>query len=234
MFTLGSEESYKDGDVIIKEGSSGDWVYVVLSGSVEVSKMLGGSKLILDLLKDGEVFGEMSFLAGGNRKRSATVTAVGDTTVGTIDRNSLDMEFNKLSSDFRSILVSSIRRFKQMMERTSEFSGKLESRSAQRSMPKSITLGFKDPQAFLKSFIGTADKGGLFIRTPKPLKKGESFFLNLQLPNIQPIKIKCAVEWANAKEGAGGKPAGMKTTFIEMSPQDAQILKGYLSKLGMR
>ena len=234
MFSLGSEESYNDGDMIIKEGSSGDWVYVVLSGSVEISKMIGGSKLILDHLKEGEVFGEMSFLAGGDRKRCAYVIAVGDTAVGIIDRNSLDAEFNKLSSDFRAILVSSIKRFKQMMERTSEFSADLAERSGQRAMPKTVNLGFKDPQVFLKSFTGSIDKGSLFIRTAKPLRSGELFFLNLQLPNMKPIKVKCSVDWANAKEGAGGKPAGMKISFNEMSAQDSQIFKSYLAKLGLR
>ena len=37
MFTIASEETYPDGKMIFQEGSSGDWVYVILSGSVEIS-----------------------------------------------------------------------------------------------------------------------------------------------------------------------------------------------------
>ena len=42
MFNIASEETYQDGQVIIKEGTTGDWVYVVLSGSVEISKTVEG------------------------------------------------------------------------------------------------------------------------------------------------------------------------------------------------
>ena len=112
MFTLVSEEVYEDGQIIFKENSSGNWVYVVLSGSVEVFKMIGKKKFVIEVLKEGEVFGELSFIGG--IKRTATVMAIGKTTVGVIDRDSLDREFNKISSDFRSILVAIVRRFKKM------------------------------------------------------------------------------------------------------------------------
>jgi len=45
MYHIASEETYKDGQVILEEGSSGDWVYVVLSGSVEISKTIGEGTL---------------------------------------------------------------------------------------------------------------------------------------------------------------------------------------------
>ena len=38
MYDLASEETFKKGDTIFKENSAGDWVYLILSGSVEISK----------------------------------------------------------------------------------------------------------------------------------------------------------------------------------------------------
>jgi len=38
MFQTAIEEKYTDGQIIFKEGSSGDWIYVIESGAVEISK----------------------------------------------------------------------------------------------------------------------------------------------------------------------------------------------------
>ena len=116
MFSIVSEETYEDGQIIFKEGSSGDWVYVVLSGSVEVSKSIGGKNCVMGILRPDEVFGELAFF--GRVKRTATARAIGKTNVGVLDRQSLDIEFNGLSADFRAILVALAKRFENSMNRT--------------------------------------------------------------------------------------------------------------------
>jgi CRP/FNR family cyclic AMP-dependent transcriptional regulator len=118
MFTIASEETHQDGQVIFKEGSSGDWVYVILSGSVEISKMVEGKKVVVELLEKDQVFGELGFLEG--IKRTATATTVGETVVGLIDRASLDAEFNHLSSGFRAIIKAIVERHKKLLDRVSE------------------------------------------------------------------------------------------------------------------
>jgi len=143
MFNIASEETYQDGQVILKEGSAGDWVYVILSGSVEISKTVEARKYVIELLKPGEVFGELGFLGG--IKRTATARALGEATLGIIDRTSLDQEFNKLSGDFRTILVSIVERFKKMIEKTSAFSSRKETHIA-----KVLSLTFKERQSLLR------------------------------------------------------------------------------------
>ena len=117
MFNLAkvvAEENYQDGQIIFEEGNSGDWMYVVLSGNVEISKTVGGKKVIIKKLQPEEVFGELGFL--GSIKRTATVRAVGETTVGVIDREFLTREFNKLSPEVRDILVAVVKRFKEIID----------------------------------------------------------------------------------------------------------------------
>jgi CRP-like cAMP-binding protein len=113
------EETYEDDEEILKEGNSGDWVYVVLSGAVEVSKAVNGTRFVLSTLKPGEVFGELALI--GAVRRTATTRAIGRTTVGIIDRRFLDREFNKLSTDFRTVLVAMVDRFIKTMDRAREF-----------------------------------------------------------------------------------------------------------------
>jgi len=226
MFTLASEETYSDGQTIFREDSPGDWVYVILSGSVEISRMIGKKKFVLEVLKEGEVFGELSFIGG--IKRSATATAVGEITVGIIDRDSLDQEFNKLSSDFRSILVTVVRRFETMIDRVIDFSVRTEER-----VTKSLSVSYPDKNSFLKAYTGNISGGGLFIKTSTPLPKGETILLKLQLPGISdPLKIKCSVAWANKKEGTkGANPPGMGIKFGEMSDRDRQTLQNYIKTI---
>ena len=50
-FNITHEESYHDGQTIFEEGNSGDWVYVVLSGAVEVSKRVDGSRFVLSVIQ---------------------------------------------------------------------------------------------------------------------------------------------------------------------------------------
>jgi len=118
-FNIALEETYKDGEVIFEEGNSGDWVYVVLSGAVEVSKAVDGTRFVLSVLKPGEVCGELALI--GAVKRTATTRAIGGTTVGIIDRSFLDREFNKLSADFRTVLIVMVERFIKTMDRAREF-----------------------------------------------------------------------------------------------------------------
>jgi len=223
MYPIASEEKFADGEIIFKEGSSGDWVYVVLSGQVEIYKTINQRKYVIEVLGKGEVFGELSFL--GNIKRTASAKAVGATTLGIIDRDYLYTEFNKLSSPMRSILLSVVMRFKKMLDRATGFSQRIEARR-----PRSIMLKYKDRDSFIKAYTGNIGMGGLFIKTNNPLKKGETFQMKLSLPDIKdPLNIRCEVVWSREKASEGGKePAGMGVKFLEMSPKDRDVLSKYL------
>ncbi|MCJ7596707.1 MAG: TIGR02266 family protein [Desulfobacterales bacterium] len=227
MFTLASEETYEDGQIIIKEGSAGDWIYVVLSGNVEISRMIGGSKVVMGRLEPGETFGEVGFI--GNVKRTATAKAVGKTTLGVIDREFLDIEFNKLSSDFRTIIVSMARKFEKMFGRITDFSTRQEVR-----VPKSLSLTYRDDQAFINAYTGNVSSGGLYIKTDKPLGQGEQFLLNLHVPALrEPLKIKCEVAWSRTEaEAPAGEAPGMGVRFLEMSKSDRESLNTYLTTAG--
>jgi CRP/FNR family transcriptional regulator, cyclic AMP receptor protein len=114
MLPIATNETYEDGQIIFEEGSHGDWIYVIESGAVELSKAVAGGRAVIAVLQPGEIFGEIAFLA--HIPRTATARAVGETTVGLFDRAFLDPEYNKLSQHFQIILRTLSLRLKRTTE----------------------------------------------------------------------------------------------------------------------
>ena len=111
MFQIVKYETYKDQQIIFKEGTFGDWMYVIEEGAVEISRIVDGKKIVIAILKAGEIIGEVAYIS--KEGRSATATAVGKTTIGMIDREFFDREFNGISSDFQMILKSMAQRLRE-------------------------------------------------------------------------------------------------------------------------
>ena len=57
MFHIASEETYQDGQIIFEQGSSGDWIYTIESGAVELYKQVRAEKIVVDVLQPGDIFG---------------------------------------------------------------------------------------------------------------------------------------------------------------------------------
>ncbi len=77
-------KTYGRGEYIVRQGDAGECMYVIQSGKVEVIHEENGRGVRLAELGEGDFFGEMSLFE--NEVRSATVRAVSDVRVLTIDR----------------------------------------------------------------------------------------------------------------------------------------------------
>ena len=64
---------FRAGDVLFMEGDTGEEMYVIQSGSVQVSKRIGDEERPLATLGRGEFLGEMAILNGKPRTASAIV-----------------------------------------------------------------------------------------------------------------------------------------------------------------
>jgi small-conductance mechanosensitive channel/CRP-like cAMP-binding protein len=60
------------GEVIAREGAEGDSMFVLVSGVVVLSRIIGGRDREIERLKTGQCFGEMSLLTGESRYSTAT------------------------------------------------------------------------------------------------------------------------------------------------------------------
>lgn len=78
---------FNDGEVIIRQGDAGDFMYEILDGQVEVFQKREREEVRLAILEKGEFFGEMAIFE--REKRSATVRAHGQVRVLTVDKKIL-------------------------------------------------------------------------------------------------------------------------------------------------
>ena len=78
---------YGAGEAIVREGESGDCLYVIQSGEVEVIRERDGAEVQLAVLRESDFFGEGSLF--DREKRSATVRALGEVRVLTVDKKTL-------------------------------------------------------------------------------------------------------------------------------------------------
>lgn len=79
----------KHGDVLIREGSADDHLYVVASGVLGVIKAAGtDNELTINTIRPGDVVGELSFLDGATRY--ASLVAMSSTRVLGLSRGDLE------------------------------------------------------------------------------------------------------------------------------------------------
>lgn len=99
---------YHDTEIILKQGEQGDYMYVVQEGLVEIINETDGGEVLLALRGKDEFFGEMAIFEG--EARSATVRALGEARVLTIDKkNFLRRIYEDPSLAFRLVQSMSAR-----------------------------------------------------------------------------------------------------------------------------
>lgn len=81
---------YQDGDVIVRKGDTGNHMYLIQKGALDV---IVGDETV-NTLGSGDFFGEMSLFTG--QPRSATVRSHGESRVLTIDRTAF---MNRIQED---------------------------------------------------------------------------------------------------------------------------------------
>ncbi len=81
-------ESFAEGDDVVRQGESGDSMYVIARGTVEVLRESDGERHMMALLCAGGFFGEIALLA--DTTRTATVRAAAPCTVLRLRRENLE------------------------------------------------------------------------------------------------------------------------------------------------
>lgn len=84
MTISGLGKLYGDGEVIVRQGDTGNCMFVLQKGSVEVLRESADGEIRIATLRPGDTFGEMAIFE--HEVRSATVRALGEARILTVDK----------------------------------------------------------------------------------------------------------------------------------------------------
>jgi CRP/FNR family cyclic AMP-dependent transcriptional regulator len=85
VMKLSFEKKYPKDSTLFVEGMSGEVLYIIKQGSVDIIKKTDKGEVVLSTLHDGEFLGELSLI--DDSKRSATARVAEDSMLVVITRN---------------------------------------------------------------------------------------------------------------------------------------------------
>ena len=113
---------YGDGEIIVRQGEPGNCMYVVQHGEVEAVAESEGRRLRLRTMGPNEFFGEMALFE--EETRSATVRALGEARVLTIDRKNFLGGIHEDPSLALRIVRTMSHRIRDLTDRLAEYEDK--------------------------------------------------------------------------------------------------------------
>lgn len=103
---------YRDGEVIIRQGEAADGLFVVLAGQLEILSEHDGRETRIRIAGEGELIGEMAVFE--RQVRSATVRALGEARLLTVDRKNFLRRINEDPSLAFRIVETMSRRIREL------------------------------------------------------------------------------------------------------------------------
>jgi CRP-like cAMP-binding protein len=100
--TRGLCRVFADGQMIFCEQEKGNELYVIKSGKVEIVKISPPDEILLSILREGDIFGELSMVSSA--PRNATAVSAGESVLLPVSRKSLPSVFQKSPATVGRIL----------------------------------------------------------------------------------------------------------------------------------
>jgi CRP/FNR family cyclic AMP-dependent transcriptional regulator len=111
MDNIADRRTYGPGDIVIREGDSGDAFYLIEKGSVEIYKKgPAGQKIVIGKIPAGGIFGEMAVI--DDKPRMASAAAIEPTVCRVIPRALLEKKIagsDRLVQAIIKIFIQNIR-----------------------------------------------------------------------------------------------------------------------------
>lgn len=117
-------QRFADGETIVSEGVVSNNAYIIMEGKVNVTKKVDKKTVLINTLDTGAVFGEMGLIS--QALRSASVVAVGNVTIGVIERENFDKIVADLPEDVQAIVRALVDRLRFTSEQLSRIGLELE------------------------------------------------------------------------------------------------------------
>ena len=125
MATGALGRTYRDGEVIIQQGEVGDCMYVIQEGEVEVIHESEGKEIQLQVHGVGAFLGAMAIF--DRDVRSATVRALGEAKVLTVDKKNLMRRVHEDPSLAFKLIETMSHRIRELVDRVASLESEVES-----------------------------------------------------------------------------------------------------------
>ena len=103
---------YHDGEVILRQGEAADGLFVILEGRLEILSENDGKETRIRIAGEGELIGEMAVF--DRQVRSATVRALGEARLLTLDRKNFLRRINEDPSLAFRLVETMSRRIREL------------------------------------------------------------------------------------------------------------------------
>ena len=120
---------YHDGEVVVRQGEVGDAMFVIQEGRLEILVEKGGKETRIRVAGEDELIGEMGVFE--REVRSATVRALGDARVLTVDRKNFLRRINEDPSLAFRLVETMSRRVRELSEEIAKLKTAPTDRSGQ-------------------------------------------------------------------------------------------------------
>jgi CRP-like cAMP-binding protein len=122
---LGGElgRTYRDGEILCRQGDVGDCLFVVQEGEFEVVRDEGGRSAVIRVAGKDEILGEMAIF--DRAPRSATVRARGPGRVLTLDKRNFLRRINEDPSLAFRIVETMSRRVRELTDQVASLRAEL-------------------------------------------------------------------------------------------------------------
>jgi CRP/FNR family cyclic AMP-dependent transcriptional regulator len=97
------EKAYTKNSTLFVEGMTGEILYVIRTGSVNITKKAGNQEIVLATLKEGEFLGEMSLI--DNRPRTATARVAEESNLLVMTKKAFNTLLGKQPSTALKIVL---------------------------------------------------------------------------------------------------------------------------------
>jgi len=108
------EDSFAAGQEVVVQEKYGNWLWVILEGTVEVVRLLPEGPVVINKLTEGAFIGSINSLKERSNVRSATVSAISNVQLGVLDYHRILEEFTSLSESLKNALFSIENRLMQL------------------------------------------------------------------------------------------------------------------------
>ena len=240
---------YKKGEQIIKQGDYGISIYKVVKGKVQVTVEAEAEEVLLAILGQGEILGEMIVLDRSVERRNATVTAIEESELEAWHPQTVVDEYEAMPPILKYFAGQALSRLIRMNRLITMLNTKKQQVQKQKKANpwvnqrrqfyrKEVNLPFSfrpltsQPQQSFSGVIRDISLGGVKLEVhakelkTSPYEVGDQLIINTTLPNGKDLTVVAKLVSINEGKIPGAQFWG--ASFTELTEHVSKILHFFL------